>query len=200
MSWPPDIAVLSRRRRREGAKAGARPLVSDSFNRANGAIGVADTGQTWIDEGEGWQVLSNTARATGSPGALGAQACVLNAGVSDCTITVTFSTYSSAQFIAFRLSDVNNLLAFYLSGTNTARILKLAAGTQTTAYTTTTNTNIASGDIYSVTLSGSSITLKQNGVQIGTTQTNSFNQTATNHGIGTNTTASRFDTFSVTVP
>lgn len=26
-------------------------LVSDSFNRADGAIGVADTGQTWVHSG-----------------------------------------------------------------------------------------------------------------------------------------------------
>lgn len=200
MTWPPDIAVLTRRRRREGAKKGANTVVSDSFNRANGAIGTADTGQTWTDEGGSWTIASDVVGATVAQTNIGTQSVVIDAGVSDCTVTVKFSTYSTAMFLPFRLTDANNLLAFYLSGTNTARILKFASATQTTLFTTTTNTNIASGDIYSVTLSGSSVALRQNGSQLGTTQTITFNQTATKHGMGTNTTVGKFDNFTVTAP
>ena len=181
--------------------ARAGPLVSDTFTRANGAIGTAETGQVWTDNGAGFQVISNTAGATAVGATLGTQCATLDAGVADCTITVKFATWGTATFIAFRFADTSNLLAFYLSGTNTARILKIEAGTQTTFFTGTTNTNIASGDTYTVVLSGTSITLKQNGTALATRpNAQSFNQTATKHGIGANQTLSRLDNFTITVP
>lgn len=167
------------------------PLVSDTFNRADSttSLGTADTGQAWTPLATTvWGIIGNTAYETGNA----AQAlAVVETGVSDCTVSVTMPVMGDTG-LCFRASDndnnfVTNPTALYREQSDTGYTL-LGSYPQ-----------INAGDRLAVVLSGSTITVKVNGAAV-LTVTDTFNQTATKHGLRShNSTAARFDDFEVTV-
>lgn len=172
-------------------EAAGGALVQDSFDRANGAIGTADSGQTWSVLSGNWTVESNKARNTFG----GTQSfCVIDAGIADCTLEVTVSgTLNSGGGIAFRFTDANNGLFIEIANGSQTVIYKLQGGGFTQL--SIISMSWAAGDVMTVVLSGTSITLKKNGVVAGST-TSSFNQTATKHGLRDFGAVIRFDDFS----
>jgi chitodextrinase len=170
--------------------------VSDSFNRVDSStsLGVSDTGQTWTALTGTWGISSNQAYLAAGTGGI----AVIDSGKSDATIQVKNAviTATNMRFV-FRLTDSNN---YYIVQTDTGNVYKLyknVAGTFTSLGTSTGITP-ANGDVLKVVTNGSSITVYVNGSQI-ITATDTFNQTATKHGIAHNALnpISRWDDFSV---
>lgn len=123
--------------------------VTDSFNRGDGSLGTADTGQAW-------SVLLGTAavssnRMVWSGLTSGVGLAVLDGGFADGYVQVAFnypSTNGVNAGVAFRVADSNNLLWVGAShnpaGNSNDRILlqKVQSGTATTLLN---NNALASG-------------------------------------------------------
>lgn len=179
---------------------------TDSFTRADSttSLGVADTGHVWVPfTGTVWGISSNKAYIQNSSGS---QTIVyIETGEADVTIEVTLNNNTGSNSInrmgiAFRISDENNYLFAYFLGTNSLRIFKVVAGSGTQIGTATVT--FANNSVLKVVLSGTSIAAYQNNVLKVGPITESFNQTATKHGImweagGRPITECRWDDFSI---
>ena len=165
----------------------------DSFNRADNAtsLGSADTGQTWaVLNGGPWGIVSKQAY---QPGNVAGSVAVVDATVSDGVVQVSLSTMGTGAGLVFRASDASNFWKLYASG-STYVLAKRVAGADTTV--ATISVAPSSGDLLSVALSGPAITVAINGVQRAVAS-DSFNQTATKHGLHASDNVARFDDFSV---
>lgn len=65
--------------------------VFDSFNRANGPLGVSDTGQTWQTDSGSWQIISG--RAYGAPDLA---ITVVETGLVDQLVSATMTPHNVA--------------------------------------------------------------------------------------------------------
>jgi hypothetical protein len=172
---------------------------TDNFNRADSstALGTpSDGGSDWVEGSltTAYGISSNHAYTVNSTGY---DLAYLESSQSDCTVQVTLSG-NLGVFVGLccRLSDASNY--WWIGGVSgTLLIDKIVAGSQTTV--NTTSGTFVSGDVIAVILSGSTITLQQNGSSV-LTATDSFNQTATKHGLWTFSGGSspRWDDFSIT--
>lgn len=173
---------------------GAAASVSDSFNRADNAssLGTADTGQVWSALLGTWGISGNKAY---KPSGAGQSFAVVESGLADCTIAVTVSgTLTAGGGICFRATDANNLW-FVEMDVGQTLLYKVQAGGYSAPVTGMAT--FAVGDVMSVVLSGSSISVRKNGAQIGS-HTSTFNQSATKQGLRAYGNAVQFDDFSVT--
>jgi Concanavalin A-like lectin/glucanases superfamily len=114
-------------------------VVSDSFNRANGAIGISDSGHTWIAQTGSWIISANRAA---SSSAAGSQATVaIDSGLTSCSLSVdaTFQAASDSGVIFAGINASNHLL---LTTENPAlRLWKVDAGAYTSLWGPTGVTN-----------------------------------------------------------
>lgn len=168
-------------------------IVSDSFNRANGAIGTADTGQTWAttNGGSSYSISSNQV----APALIGSAQhtpCVIDAGKSDGIVSCDYASSVSGTGLVFRLvDDANFWLVLVFDGT----MYKKVAGSYTFVASVT-----AGNGTWTAELDGTSIVVKNNGVQQASV-TDSFNQTGTKHGFSSvNSNTQRYDNFSFITP
>lgn len=187
--WGNQIPNLSFEVERWGALTA---LVQDSFNRADGNVGNADSGQTWQQSGGTVLVSSNQGMSTI------AQAYI-DSGISDATIQMTISnrdvTDGSSRIIA-RFVDTNNYLYWGEStGPHHYELVRKQAGLFNTI--TTTAITPANGDVVKLVLNGSSLQGYVNGV-LQATGTETFQQTETRHGFGSAAATSTVDDFTVT--
>lgn len=151
-------------------------LAWDGFDRSNSTgLGTAPTGQTWTSTA--WNVVSSMAQNTGTGTA------VLDAGVSDGTVSADLVTAGSDGTVGlvFRYTDANNYW-----GMVTNNIFKRVAGVVTNL--TTWTPSIVAGYEARVVLFGNTITVYRKNLTSGTeeqlfTVTDSFNATATSHGL-----------------
>lgn len=191
---------------RSGHKAGKRAstfvTITDSFTRADSAITLSSTEGTnikaWSAFSGGWGVSVNQAYTP--TGAIDAVA-VVDAGVSDCTVTLTIRTVVGSQGVAFRWVDANNgyRTAFFSGNLD---LKKFVAGVGTDVPGSPVALAPVDGDVMSVILSGNSIIVKVNGVQKFSITDAQF-QSATKHGMaqaGFGDVTMRYDNFSITVP
>lgn len=165
--------------------------ITDSFNRANGAIGNADTGQTWQTYvptgGASWQVIGDQA---GVPGAsAGNNLAWIDAGVADNTVQMTAAVDADYAAPIWRLSDANN---YYMLAGNF--IQKIVAGSPVSVATGVVNAG--PGDTITVTTSGPTHLIYKNG-SLSFMFVDSFNQTATAAGMFTSGPTDRIDNFSI---
>jgi hypothetical protein len=179
-----------------GSKPTATPgfaTITDTFTRANSTtnIGTTDTGQVWsVQSGSWWGISSNRAYTANS---MAYGSVVVESSVSDCTISVLLVARSDSG-LCWRSTDNNNYWSFS-SGFGTVN--KRVAGTFTQVATFSA---AAHGDTMSVTVSGNTHTIKKNGITVATF-TDSFNSTATKHGLYANNYADpQWDNFQITVP
>jgi len=178
---------------------------TDAFGRADSSttLGTTDTGQTWSVLSGTWGISSNAAY---EPGAVnGAQhAVVTDSGLSDCVVQVTvpvLSGLSGNAGVVFRATDDSNYWRFVIGGAtdNNWYFQKKVAGSFSLVGT---GGGVAAGDVLRVVLGGNTITVFKNGTQMATT-TDSFNSTATKHGMSNSAssagqgTVARLDDFSV---
>jgi len=123
-------------------RRGMRTIVYDSFNRANGNLGNADTGQAWLTGGSpstAWVVSSNLAkRATATN--LNSDVAYIDCGKADVTIsadvvmTNTYGVYLIARMASASASDS---IGAYLDVTGQVMVVKRIAGSSTILGNTT---------------------------------------------------------------
>lgn len=168
--------------------------IADTFTRTSNAnfMGATDTGSVpWrVETGGGrWGIIGNSAYSSISVTNSGA---TVESGKADCTVTVTVTTRNNGCGLRFRESSESNYILWYSDGT--VYYSSTSNGSFTVIGVAAT---FASGDVLQVVLLGSSITCKKNGTTVATF-TNSFNSTATRHGLHSNSEIiSRYNAFSV---
>lgn len=83
-----------------GRTGGAALDVLDTFNRAdnNATLGVATTGQAWSTVGGTWGIAGDQALVVSTSGAT--TWALLDAGVSDCQVTVEFTWQENQGLVA----------------------------------------------------------------------------------------------------
>lgn len=166
---------------------------SDNFNRTdsypNGIGESSGDGTIWGEDVGGWGVESNQARSESGPGLFTTLECL----VADGTVQVKIYNPGDAGLL-FRSSDTTNY-CFVSVKPGEIKLQTVIAGSYATVGPTYSYSHTP-GDTIAADLSGSSITVKLNGVQIIVPQTITHNQTATKHGLWTYTdTVVRFDDF-----
>ena len=184
--------------------SGPQTIVSDAFNRANNAsaLGVADSGQTWTTLDGTHGIIANQAYAA-TAAADNQGSSYIDAGRADVTIQATFAVNNDrGPRLIWRLSDVNDyFLLQQESGTGYVAYRLQGAGLFT-SIGSTSGVTPSNGDVVTVILSGNAFAVQINGTT-RITGTDSFNATATKHGIGfgsTDASTGRIDNFTVTVP
>lgn len=172
-------------------------IAYDGFNQGGPTdrLILSDSGHAWQDPPA--SVHKNGLTGAGTVGQ--SQAAIncpitLDAGVSDCTVTITTVNLDAVKDsgLSFRLTDSANFWSF---GNKTGGLFKNVGGVQTTV-DTAAGTG-ADGDVIAVVLAGSSITVKRNGATVAGA-TDAFNQTATEHGFWiASSVVPKLDNFSV---
>lgn len=115
-------------------KSARRTAIRDTFNRANGSLGVADSGQPWQVPAGGFNINSNKMALTAAGTAL------IEAGASDIHLhaKVTHTGASSVLTgLVFRAKDNDNRLGFFINaGSGQQTSLNLTRdGSNTTLWT-----------------------------------------------------------------
>jgi hypothetical protein len=156
----------------------------DNFTRANSSSSLgspSDGGSAWTALTGTWGISSNQAiNITGGTNNI----AVLSSTFSDVSATFTLPTYTfgvTQVGVVVRASDANNFI--FLEAAQGIFLKKYVAGSLNQIIATGSP---ASGDRYQIVCIGSTITCYQNGVLLFIV-TDSFNQTATNHGLYANT-------------
>lgn len=171
--------------------------IVDSFNRADGPIGLADSGQAWTTLSGTWAISGNAMQCVTASG--NRDMIAIDLGRSDVTAQVKVLTVLAPQGMALRIVDNVNYIGVVNNANTTYVIFRVQANTAT-ALATSTGVTPAAGDVLKAVLTGSTINvyLNANATPI-LTATETFNQTATKHGLyARNTTGVLFDDFSVT--
>jgi hypothetical protein len=182
--------------------------IVDNFDRADSSttLGTTSDGKAaWQTAlgGTSWDnscVFGISTDQAYAPSPAGGPRAIVATDASDGTVQVTVGTFggapSSSLGLVFRLSDGDNFWAYVANAFSSgfSGLYKFTTGGGTIG-TLIQQVSLVSGDVIAVVLSGSSITLKQNGATI-TTVTDAFNQTATNHGLFLADSRFRLDDFS----
>lgn len=116
-------------------RRGMRTIVYDSFNRANGNLGNADTGQAWLTGDvptTAWVVASNVAKRALPTTSL-ADVAYIDCGKSNVTVsaTITMSSVSNGCFLVARMSGTsmdNSMSAIFADSPNLVLIRRTIAG------------------------------------------------------------------------
>lgn len=184
--------------------------ITDSFDRTDDAtaLGTTDTGQLWTTHSGVMGINGNRAYCPtlGSIGTFTGSIATVESGESDVTIEITMPTARSAisfDGIVFRYSDNNNFLLARYSWQNVRVQFDTMVGGSFIAAVDSAGISppeAHDGMVMKLVLSGDSIELFIDDVSY-IVRTDSFNQTATRHGIviGNNvdTTVSRLEDFSI---
>ena len=177
------------------------PGFSDTFNRADGLLGVTPGGKPWsVDQGN-WSVISNMATFDGSKSYSYATVDALTAdGKLTAKIGALTAEGSSAMGLVFRWTDINNYIRVYLrnGGANNAAILHRKNGVDTNTWAVAGSPLVTANSTIVVTGVGSSLSVAIDGVTALTATTPVL--TGTSHGmVGVSTgTGTRFDSISFT--
>lgn len=189
------LTVLDEVRRRRRRRHGGGPLVTaasstyaaDSFDRANGALGVADSGQAWVLNSGAWVVNTNQASFTGGAGVRSATIDDGQAdGVWQCTIAVAFSgglviRETASDTMLFLKPNGGLLKLFRVTG---GILTAIGSGGAPTA-----------GDIVKIAATADAIDVYLDGSLLFSV-VESQGQTNTNHGIGAQSSTDRLDDWS----
>ena len=194
-----DVIVDSERMTVTSVANASSAYTTDSFNRADSTTtpGSTDGGTafTWSEELGTWGISSNQAYITASANSY----MTIDVGESDfeeVSVDVTVLAATAEAWINFRYSDGNNRWRWGGEIATDARLEKVVAGAVTT-YTPDVNGSdweIAQGDTLMVRAHGSVIECFINGKH-AITISDSFNDTATEVGLQTELTSTRFDNF-----
>lgn len=176
------------------------PLVSDSFNRSNGALGTANGAgseetaptSTWTDQIGTWAVASNAAACSATSGGVGV--ATLPHGTINVMVEVEVTRSAGVAGVVLRYLDSSNYIIAYHDGTN-VKLDKVVAGVTTNVISAVTTYSagarlMVSSDAtkfrvwYNNSLVGSEGTISDADLQIGTA-----------HGLYTTDTGNTFDNF-----
>lgn len=169
----------------------------DSFNRADSltSMGSTDTGQAWVGTTGTWGISNNQAYLVTVSG--GFDPITIDSGVSDCSLTIKIGaimvTPGKVIRLVARYTNANNYLMAIITTTD-YRLYKNVADAATLLGTYSAIP--ATGDRVRLDMLGSSVKLFVNGTErLSVTET--FNQTATKHGLSSNWPEGKFDNFTV---
>ena len=187
--------------------------VQDTFARADSALlGITEVGDA------AWRTVQNPSNTGTVAAAISGDALVLtpasstsSEGFAICetftasgTVSITSQTLASSTThadpgLVFRMSDASNFWLLWANQGGGYKLMKCVAGVYTAAAASATVA--AAGDVLAVTLSGASISATVNGTVMATL-TDTFNQTATLHGVRASANSSvgaavAFDEFAV---
>ena len=119
----------------------APSIVVDRFNRSNGNLGNADSGQAWLTGGVAtttWIISSNRAYALS---ALSNNFTYIDSGRFDVTMSadITLGGFSYGSHLVARMSgdSFSNMMSMYLSPSGNVAVRKTIAGVDTFLGTTT---------------------------------------------------------------
>lgn len=110
-----------------------RVIVSDTFTRANGYIGNAETGQNWLTTGSAWLVASNVAQRSAATAATSSVAYI-DIAKSDVIVSANFRLggYAVHSIIARMSGDtVDNSIRFSFSPGGNVSIIRTISGVNT---------------------------------------------------------------------
>lgn len=193
-----DYVLTSTQIQAHHAALTAPPIVaSDTFDRANSAVslGNADTGQAWVNQYGTWGIIDNTAYVA-VEGVTHHNSVVMDVGLSNVSVEVTFPTFSLNCGLLFRGVDDANHLMVVIEDTGWLKIFKRVAGVFT-ELAFMEDYAFASGDTLKVVAIGPSIEAFKNGVSLGCIFDSTF-ITATKVGLRAyNTGTVRFNNFKV---
>ena len=163
-----------------GGRGGFRTLVTDTFTRTDttGPLGTADSGQAWETiAGTAFGITSNAAYNTDTANTL----CISTIDSATCNgrVACTVTRTTQVAGLVVRLTDASNYWYVSLSGSATT-LNKMVAGSPTTVATSASTFSGATA--VEVVMSGSNFTVLVNNAVL-LTGTDSFNATATKHGI-----------------
>lgn len=165
---------------------------SDTFTRANGAIGDLETGQSWTQASGTFTVASNEMVTSSGVGA----SCVVDALADGTLLCDGYASNAVASSVMFRYTSTSNYLLVYHYQT-TFTLYKVESGSASVVATVSTAPTASAFYTYKIILSGSSIKAYIDDVlKIDTTST--FNQTAVGVGMQAQSgTTCRWDNFSM---
>lgn len=177
------------------------PNRTDSFTRSDNAATMgtpSDGGSDWLypAPAKTWGIAANRARYTGA-GESQAIA-LLESALADCDVQATLSAVSTDDGFAVRATDDDNYYVVVIN-TDAISLFKKEAGSFASAATAYSGA-ISNGDVIRIHCEGTAITVYQNAVLRVTSSPQSFNLTATKHGLRSNDSAlaARWDDFSIT--
>lgn len=171
-------------------------IVQDSFNRVDNTstLGNANTGQPWTQFNSSlWGIIGNQAYlATRTNN----DTTVIESGISDAKISVDIKLGSN-EGIVFRATDDSNYLLVNITTTSTT-FFRRQGGSYTSIGSVSVTRAVGTTYRLEITCEGSAVTVKVDGSTV-ITNTSTFNQTATKHGLrnGSTATTQRFDNFLV---
>lgn len=121
---------------------GAPSIVVDRFNRANGNLGTADSGQAWQSNGANttaWVVSSNKAKRASVTNSVN-DAAYIDCGRVDVVVSadITMGGFSKGSHLVARMSGNNfdNSISMYLHPANQVALRKRISGVDTFLGTT----------------------------------------------------------------
>jgi len=154
-------------------RSGIRTIIYDSFDRADGALGNAETGQTWLTNGSAttaWTILSNKARRASATYSKTSVAYI-DAGKPNVTLSadLILDSGNMGSYLIARMSgtSVDNSMSLYVDLDYRIRIIKIIAGVNTILAQTTSYV-ISPGTSYACTFSciGDRFTASLDGVEV----------------------------------
>jgi hypothetical protein len=180
-------------------------VISDSFNRANGVIGVTDgtayptiqgkTGIAWSADVGTWAINTNKASETTVSGG-SFYPTVIDSGYVNCILQADIYLTGAGAGIVARYVDVNNFIRAWISYPNIL-LDKVVGGSPTTLIMAAAG--YEDNETIRLIVNGTKFKLYYKGSLVGTEQTidDAALQTSTKHGIAVNTTDNRVDNFIV---
>jgi len=163
---------------------GIEPLggIVDNFNRANGALGNADTGQTWGNLANVTAaIVSNQLRITGGTEEKAA-ALITQPGLVDGTgqVTRVAGSHNRVYGRATSNTDPDNCIRCHVQSDQVV-LQKVVAGAITQLGIIFTG--IVNGDTFGLRLAGTSVKALRNGIEV-ISATESFNSDKSTWGVG----------------
>ena len=155
-------------------RRGMKTIVYDSFNRSNGNLGTAESGQPWLTNGSAttaWVVSANKAKRASATENV-TDVAYINCGKQDVIvsgdITIGSGSGSFGNYLVARMSgvSVDNSISFCIDSVGGIRIIKRIAGAATSLAVGTYS--ITLGNSYSCSLSciGNKFSASINGVVV----------------------------------
>lgn len=177
---------------------------SDSFNRADGALGSTDgaghleansgSGLAWASNVGTWAIASNLAVSSALSG--GIAVATVDGAKADVFATAKLVRSAGNVGLVVRYVDVSNYIYAYHDGTN-ATLRKVVAGVDSAVIAATAATYAASAKL-TITSEGTAFQLFYNDIRIGTgTIADAALQVGTKVGLYTSDTGNSFNDFTV---
>lgn len=179
---------------------GSLALSSDSFNRANGALGSTDgaghaeanggSGNSWTQSNGVWVVSANEAESTVL--GTGFSAATVDASTGDLLIECDLTRSGGNVGIVARYTDINNFIRAYHDGTNCV-MQEVVSGTATTRITAAAT--YSEGASIRLHLDGTRALLYYNDLYVGTYASVAAGLTGTLAGMYTTDILNTLDNF-----